>query len=150
MHNIVRTASDNVHFRSLILQLDNLLQLVDGKDHTFYAQFNNVETIKNVVLFFENEIPVGCGAFKSIDNQTIEIKRMYVEPTFRKTGIASTILNELEHWAKEENFSIAILETGKKLENAISLYKKVGYLETENYGQYKGVESSVCFKKILK
>ena len=147
MQTIIRTNSDSQDFRNLIQKLDELLQVVDGEEHSFFAQYNNVENIKNVVVCYQDDQPIGCGAFKKIDSQTAEIKRMFVEPTFRQKGIASKILQELEIWAKEEDFSIAILETGRKLESAIALYKKSGYVITENYGQYIGVESSVCFSK---
>lgn len=149
MQTTTRTTSDNQDFRNLIQKLDELLVVVDGKDHSFYDQFNKVENIKNAVVCYENELPIGCGAFKKINEETIEIKRMFVEPSFRQNGIASKILTELELWAKEENFSIAILETGKKLENAIALYQKSGYVITENYGQYIGIASSVCLKKTI-
>lgn len=149
MQTIVRTTSDNPNFRKLIQKLDELLQIVDGKDNSCYDHFNKVENIKNVVVCYENETPIGCGGINKINEETIEIKRMFVEPSFRQKGIASKILHELEIWAKEEKYSTAILETGKKLENAIALYQKSGYVITENYGQYIGIESSVCLKKTI-
>ena len=147
MQTIIRTTSDNQDFKNLILKLDELLQITDGAEHSFFAQFNKVENIKNVVVCYENEKAIGCGAFKVTDNQTVEIKRMFVDPNFRGKGVASIVLKELEIWAKEEHYSVIILETGRKLENAISLYKKSGYSITKNYEQYIGVESSVCFRK---
>lgn len=147
MQTIIRTTSDNQDFKNLILKLDELLQITDGAEHSFFAQFNKVENIKNVVVCYENEKAIGCGAFKVTDNQTVEIKRMFVDPNFRGKGVASIVLKELEIWAKEEHYSVIILETGRKLENAISMYKKSGYSITKNYEQYIGVESSVCFRK---
>ena len=147
MQTIIRTTSDNQDFKKLILKLDELLQITDGAEHSFFAQFNKVENIKNVVVCYENKKAIGCGAFKVTDNQTVEIKRMFVDPNFRGKGVASIVLKELEIWAKEEHYSVIILETGRKLENAISLYKKSGYSITKNYEQYIGVESSVCFRK---
>ena len=75
---------------------------------------------------------------------------MFVHPDYRGKEVASRLLSELENWAKELNFEVAILETSIKLENAIRLYKKFGYKITKQYGQYIGVESSVCMKKVLK
>jgi GNAT superfamily N-acetyltransferase len=74
---------------------------------------------------------------------------MYTLPEFRGKGIASKILSELELWAKEENYKSAVLETGFLQTDAISLYKKLGYVITENYGQYIGIENSICMKKSL-
>jgi len=75
---------------------------------------------------------------------------MYTRPDYRGQGIAKAIITELEHWAKEEGYTTAILETGHLQKDAIGLYQKLGYEITDNFGQYIGVENSVCMKKILK
>jgi putative acetyltransferase len=150
MFSLKRTTSDNKDFEKLVHQLDAYLKILDGDDHEFYAQFNKTNLLKNALICYENEIPVGIGAYKEYDSVTVEIKRMYTLPEHRGKGIAKAILNELELWAKEENYTIAILETGFIQIDAIALYKKLGYIETENYGQYIGVENSVCMKKSLK
>jgi GNAT superfamily N-acetyltransferase len=97
-----------------------------------------------------NDTAVGCGAFRAIDTETVEIKRMFVNPDFRGKGIASSILKELEQWASELNYSQTILETGINQPEAIALYKKMGYYVIENYGQYINAENSVCMRKVLK
>jgi putative acetyltransferase len=86
---------------------------------------------------------------KSIQ-KTLEIKRMFVLPEYRGKGIASKILSELERWASELNYIQTILETGINQPEAIALYKKSGHEITKNYGQYIGMENSICMKKILK
>ena len=149
MNSIKRTSSDDSDFLNLVVLLDKELKKRDGDDHTFFAQFNKLDKIKNVVVNYEEDIPVGCGAFKEYDKKTAEIKRMFVKPQFRKKGIAVKILNELESWAKELNFSECILETGKKQPEAIRLYQKSGYTLIPNYGQYVTVENSVCMKKSI-
>jgi GNAT superfamily N-acetyltransferase len=90
---------------------------------------------------------MGCGAIKKYDSQTAEIKRMFVHPDHRNKGVANSVLEELEAWARELGFTSCVLETSFKLENAIALYKKFGYQIIPNYGQYIGVESSVCMRK---
>ena len=72
---------------------------------------------------------------------------MYTLPECRGKGIAKAILTELEIWAKEENYTTSILETGFLQVDAIGLYQKLGYQITENFGQYIGVANSVCMKK---
>jgi GNAT superfamily N-acetyltransferase len=59
------------------------------------------------------------------------------------------ILAELEKWAGELSCTKCILETGKRQPDAIGLYKKNGYKPVPNYGQYAGVENSVCFEKVI-
>ena len=146
---IIRTDSSNKDFILLVKELDADLAIRDGEEHAFYDQFNKITNIKNVVVAYENDEPVGCGAFKPFNEEAVEIKRMYVPPALRGKGIASFILNSLEAWAKENGYKKSILETGLKQPEAIALYKKNGYIQILNFGQYAGVENSVCFEKIL-
>ncbi|RPI69852.1 MAG: GNAT family N-acetyltransferase [Ignavibacteriales bacterium] len=150
MVNIVRTYSDNTDFISLVKLLDAELAERDGADHPFYAQYNKIDKIKNVVIAYENDKPVSCGAIKVYAHGIIEVKRMYTLHDYRGKGIATLLLNELEKWAKELGYDKCILETGKKQPEAIRLYEKNGYKLIPNYGQYAGVENSVCFEKEMK
>ncbi len=150
MVQLVRTHSENPDFVALVQQLDADLAKRDGKDHSFYAQFNKIAAIKHVVVSYVNETPIGCGAIKEQAPDTMEVKRMFTLPQGRGKGIATKILSELENWAKELSYAKCVLETGKRQPEAIALYQKNGYKIVPNYGQYVGVENSVCFEKILK
>lgn len=146
---IKRTGSDNKDFIELVKQLDADLAIRDGDDHPFYDQFNKIDKIKHAVVAYENDIPVGCGAIKEFEPNSVEIKRMYTLPEQRGKGIATIILSELEKWAAELSFEKCILETGIKQPEAIQLYKRNGYRQITNYGQYAGIVNSLCFEKIL-
>ncbi|WP_316802354.1 GNAT family N-acetyltransferase [Pedobacter nototheniae] len=146
---LIRTNSDNADFRQLVALLDQDLALRDGDEHAFYAQFNKVDAIKEVVVAYQNETPVGCGAIKPFSATEAEVKRMFVHPDNRNKGIAAKIVTELENWATEIGFSATMLETGKKQPEAIALYQKAGYSIIPNYGQYIGVANSVCMSKTL-
>ena len=149
MFLIQRTDSDNIYFRELVAMLDVFLAERDGDYHHFYAQFNKLDNIKNtVVCYYDNE-PIGCGEFKQYDEKTVEIKRMFVKPSHRSKGAATMLLQELEKWATENNFPSTILETVKTHPQAVALYKKNGYTIIPNFGQYKNVENSICMHKIL-
>jgi GNAT superfamily N-acetyltransferase len=149
MIKTIRTNSDNPDFIQLVKHLDADLAERDGKDHSFYAQFNKIDKIKHVVLAYENEEPIACGAIKEYAPGTMEVKRMYTSPENRGKGIASEVLRELENWASELSYERCILETGKKQPEAIRLYEKNGYRVISNYGQYAGIENSLCFEKQL-
>lgn len=133
----------------MVIKLDAYLKITDGDEHDFYNQFNNIDVLKNVVVFYVDDIAVGCGAIKKFDKKTMEIKRMYVLSENRGVGIAQKILTELEVWAKELGFKNCILETGKRQIEAVSFYYKCKYKVIPNYGQYVGMENSICFKKAL-
>ena len=143
------TDSSNNHFKELVKLLDADLTIRDGGDHVFYAQFNKIDMIQHVIVAYENEAPVGSVAFKKYDDTSAEVKRMYVLPQHRNKGIAASVLLQLEQWAKEEGFTTTVLETGMKQPEAIRLYEKSSYKRIPNYGQYAGIENSVCMKKEL-
>ena len=147
--DVIRTNSQNIEFIDLIKQLDEELTNKYGHQQKFYDQFNKTEACDTVIIIKHNGIAVGCGCFKSFDENTAEIKRMFVQKKSRGMDISKEILNALETWAKERGFTNSILETGIKQLEAIGLYKKSGYQITDNFGQYIGVKTSVCFKKQL-
>lgn len=150
MINLRRTDFDDPDFKTLVKLLDADLAIRDGADHGFYSQFNKIDKIRHAVVCYENGQPIGCGAIKAFTDEAMEVKRMYVSPEGRNKGIATRVLTELEAWAFEMGYPKCVLETGKRQPEAIALYEKNGYRRTENYGQYVGVENSVCFEKVLK
>lgn len=149
MINLRRTDSDDADFKALVKLLDADLAERDGADHGFYSQFNKIDKIRHAVVCYENDLPIGCGAIKAFSDEAMEMKRMYVSPAGRNKGIATRVLTELEAWAVELGYPKCVLETGKRQPEAIALYEKNGYTRTANYGQYVGVENSVCFEKVL-
>lgn len=149
MINLVRTDSNNVDFIELVKQLDAYLKITDGDEHDFYNQFNGLENLNHVIVAYDNELAVGCGAFKPYTNSKAEIKRMYTKPEMRGKGIARKILDELEKWAMELGFEFTILETGKRQFEAVKFYQKSNYNSIPKYGQYKAMENSLCFEKQL-
>lgn len=149
MITLHRTHSENPDFVALVQLLDAYLAVCDGEDHAFYDQFNKIDHIRHVVLAYEGDTALGCGAIKEFDSGTMEVKRMYVRPEGRQKGIATRILAELEQWAKEMSYDRTILETGSRQTEAVELYNRRGYTRIPNYGQYAGVENSLCFEKKL-
>lgn len=143
---LLRTNSDHPDFKYLTKLFDDYLVDIDGEQKDFFAHYNN-KYLENALVVYENDQAVGCGGFKEYDQNTVEIKRMFVHPEHRKKGIANLILNTIEDWAKEKGYQNFILETSPKLTSAISLYEKKGYKLIPNYGQYIGVENSICMKK---
>ena len=149
MIEIKRTSSSETDFQHLVSELDGELSKRNGETNEFFAQYNKIDQIKNVIIATIDNKPVGCGAIKAYDSDTMEIKRMFVPIEMRGKGIAVHILKNLEKWAKEMNYSKCILETGNKMLEAIRLYEKSNYKVVPNYGQYNGIEDSICFKKHL-
>jgi putative acetyltransferase len=142
-----RTDSADPDFRALVILLDAELAILDGQDASFFAQFNTIDSIRHVIVAYADNIVAGCGAVKNYQHDTMEVKRMFVKPEFRRKGIAREILAELERWTAELGLNYCILETTKRQPSAVDLYLSSSYDIIPNYDQYANVESSVCMKK---
>lgn len=100
MITCIRTNPEDFDFKILVEELDAELRILDGTEHSFYAQYNTIDAIKYVIVAYDDDTPVGCGAIKEYAPDTVEIKRMYVPPHKRGQGVATIILTELENWPR--------------------------------------------------
>ena len=152
MITLKRTTCNNPHFQQLVQELNKDLWVRYPETQHLYEGYNIITGIDTVVLAYKGEEPVGCGCFKPYDQQTIEIKRMYVQPGMRGGGIAYKILHELEQWAAELGYRFSVLETAIRQPEAIHLYEKSGYAVIPNYPPYDVAEKkdlSICYRKDL-
>lgn len=149
MLQLLRTNSSHPDFIALVRSLDEYLAVCDGEEHSFYHQFNQIANLNYAVVAFADGVAIGCGAIKPFNDASMELKRMFVSPDYRRRGVAARIVHELETWAAELGYQRCVLETGKRQPEAIRLYKKCGYSIIPNYGQYQGMENSVCFEHHL-
>jgi putative acetyltransferase len=145
-----RTNSSNPQFRTLVNELDQHLRIRNGEIMDIYDQHNVIENIDTVVIACLENVPVACGCFKPFDEESVEIKRMFVKEEARGKGISLTVLTELENWARELCLNYTVLETGVKQIEALGLYPKAGYVDIPRYGPYVDLPDSICFRKSLK
>ncbi|MCW2768113.1 MAG: GCN5-related N-acetyltransferase [Nocardioides sp.] len=101
------------------------------------------------VLAHVDGIAVGCGGLRLLEVGAAEIKRMYVEPFSRGSGVATAVLRKLESLARDRSISRLLLETGPAQPDAIRFYEREGYTSIPNFGPYVGGELSVCFARDL-
>ena len=144
-----RTTNEYADFRQMVNALDEDLLIRNGETQHLYHQYNKIDHINHAMVVYAGIKPVGCGCFKRSDDETVEIKRMFVLPEMRGKQLAAQLLQELEQWAIEEGFTKSVLETGVRQVEAIRLYTVAGYVRTENYAQYFGMEDSICYRKEL-
>lgn len=149
MYSIIRTNSENADFQSLVSLLDAYLEVINGDSHSFFNQYNQINVLKHTIVLYDADKPIACGAIKQYEDGVMEVKRMYVLNEYRGKGVAQIILSELEKWAAELGNQTCILETARTMTSAVKLYQKSGYEVIPNYGQYKDVAVSICFKKNL-
>ncbi|MBV6457855.1 MAG: hypothetical protein HONBIEJF_00975 [Fimbriimonadaceae bacterium] len=147
---IHRTGPNDPRLRPLVEELDRYLRDLDGDVlHQKVSPYNRLEPGTNVLIAELNGEVVGCGALRSLDKETAEIKRMFVRPTARGNKIGAAILTALEDWARELGHTQTILETVPYLESAVALYSRSGYARIPNYPPYDAIAESICFAKSL-
>nr|WP_240956378.1 GNAT family N-acetyltransferase [Micromonospora sp. HNM0581] len=92
---------------------------------------------------------VGCGGLRFLAAGSAEIKRMYVSPPARGTGVATAILHALEQAARDNGVRTLLLETGTAQPDAMRFYEREGYQRIDNFGPYRGEPLSVCYARHL-
>ncbi|GAA2787026.1 GNAT family N-acetyltransferase [Crossiella cryophila] len=92
---------------------------------------------------------VGCGALRLLGPDSVEIKRMYVTPSARGSGVAVAVLRALENEARRRGLRTLLLETGTAQPDAMRFYEREGYRPIENFGVYVGSELSRCYRRDL-
>lgn len=94
--------------------------------------------------------PVGCGALRVLDAETAELKRMYVAPAARGTGLGRRLVDALEAEARALGVRRLVLETGTRQEAALALYRATGFVPIPLYGEYVlSPDTSICMGKEL-
>jgi len=101
------------------------------------------------LVAFDGDEAVGCGGLRTLDDAHGEIKRMYVIPERRGSGVSTTILSALEEEARSRGWTRLVLETGDQQPDAIRLYEREGYSRIPNFGYYADSELSICYEKVL-
>jgi putative acetyltransferase len=106
----------------------------------------------DVVVFlvaYDHGTAVGCGGLRLIEDGVGEVKRMYVDPAKRRTGVSTAILEALEAWAIEQHLHTLKVETGDLLIAARRFYDREGYQRIPPFGPYVGSTLSICYAKQL-
>ena len=141
--------AENADFLALVQQLDEYYFQVVGEVHRRYAKYNDPHVLDARMVVYQEGEPAGCGAWKKIDEQTAEIKRIFVAPDFRRQGVASKLICALEQDAAAHGYTRAILETARTTDDSAALYHKLGFREISYYGSPAGAENCRCFEKML-
>ena len=125
-------------------------QLVGGAENRkAFIPYNISESIRDVLIAYDGNTAVGCAGLKPFSGSDAEVKRVWVEPEYRKHHIALKMMRLLEEKARENGFSRLILQTREIMTGAVRLYEKTGYCRIQNYPPYDGMEDAVCFAKDL-
>lgn len=139
--------SDNADFRALAAKLDAYYFTLVGEVQLQYAEPNRPENMSALAVAYDGKTPIACGAWKAMDGETAEIKRIFVEPAFRRQGVATALVRALEESAAASGRRKLILETAVDTPNSHCLYLSLGYQIRNYYGSPAGAENCLCFEK---
>lgn len=92
---------------------------------------------------------VGIGGVELQDGGTAELKRFYVRPEHRGTGVADALMAPLVAHAEAHGARILRLETGDQQHAALSFYRRHGFVEVDRFPPYTDSEASVCMQRDL-
>lgn len=96
-----------------------------------------------------DDVPVACGGVLFVDSTTCELRRIYALPEERGSGVARSLIAELERAASERGMSRILLETGDRQHRAMRFYEALGYTRIPPYGEHVDEWWSVCFEKCI-
>lgn len=100
-----------------------------------------------VVAYTDENLAVGCGAYRPLMPGIAELKRMYAAPGTK--GVGTAILRHLEKSATQDGYTALWLETRRVNTRAVRFYERHGYTVIANFGKYAGRADAVCFAKQL-
>ena len=96
------------------------------------------------VLFADGK-SAGCIGLRKIDSKTCEMKQQYIRSAWRGKKLGETLVEKIITEAREIGYSYMVLDTLPFLQNAIRLYKKIGFYEIENYND-SPLDTSIYMK----
>ena len=115
-----------------------------------YKQYNLLDEIREAIVVYDRGRAIGGGAIRRYNDETVELKRVFVRPECQGRGSGTELVSLLLEWAAELGYQRVILETGELLAESCAVYKKLGFQVIPNYGPYVNMPESLCMERILR
>lgn len=109
-------------------------------------------SIVATVVAYDGEVPIGHACLRRLDGDLsgeLEMKRMYVRPAWRGSGVADDLLAVIEQVARDEGVPRLLIHTGDRQHAALRFYDRHGYTPVPVFAPYEEVAYSRCFEKVL-
>ena len=145
------TDGNDRDFQCFYLKTEEYYNRITGgaENRKAFVPYNVSDSIVDVLIAYDGSTAVGCAGLKPYSGNDAEIKRVWVEPAYRRRHIGQEMMRLLEKKALENGFSRLILQTREIMTDAVNLYEKLGYRRIRNYPPYDRLEGAVCFAKEL-
>jgi N-acetylglutamate synthase-like GNAT family acetyltransferase len=76
---------------------------------------------------------VGCVALRAFSSESCEMKRLYVDPGARGSGIGRQLVESVLARARSFGYRKMLLDTLPSMQTAQTLYREIGFVETRPY-----------------
>ena len=86
-----------------------------------------------LVVVYDGDTAIGCGAFKPLGDGTVELKRMFVQPARQGKGVGRRLTEHLLSEARASGATAVRLETGTFMPAAQAVYRSLGFRAIEPY-----------------
>ena len=86
-----------------------------------------------LILIVDQGKYVGCAGVRKFDGKSAELKRMYVQPAYRGSGLGNQMMNAAIELAKSRGYERMLLDTLRSMKSALAVYRKFGFYEIPSY-----------------
>ena len=145
------TDGNDIDFQKFYMKTEEYYSNIVGgiENRKEFIPYNISECITEVLIVYIDDEAVGCAGLKRYSEIDVEIKRVWVEPEQRGHHIALDMMAQIEERASYDGYKRTILQTREIMEDAVGLYKKLGYTQIDNYPPYDKLDGAICFAKAL-
>jgi len=140
--------ADDADFVTLTRELDACFRARIGSGQDAFDPHNRADALNDVALILDGQRAVACAALTLHPDCTAELKRVYVQPEYRRNGLARRLIAALENRASAYGCTRLLLETNPAFEDAKALYQRLGFTPVDNFGPYCSM-NTLCLGKAL-